>query len=158
MLSSAALPICPQIWKTQQWARDWKRSVLIPIPKKDSTKECSNYQNIAVIPHANKAMLKILHARLQYYVNQEFPVLQACFRKGSGTRNQIANIYWRRGHQRMWQLDGITDAMDMNLDKPREMVRDRVQFMGLQRVRDNWMTKEQHSNFLCHFFFETFIV
>ena len=94
MLSSAALPICPQIWKTQQWARDWKRSVLIPIPKKDSTKECSNYQNIAVIPHANKAMLKILHARLQHYGNQELADVYAGFRKGRGTGDQIANICW----------------------------------------------------------------
>ena len=90
--------ICPQIWKTQQWPWDWKRSVLIPIPKKGSPKECSDYQNIALVSHANKFMLKILHARPQHYTNQEFLVAQAWFRKG---RNQIANICWRRGHQRM---------------------------------------------------------
>ena len=86
--------ICQQIWKTQQWPQDWKRSVFIPIPKKGNAKECSNYRTIALISHASKVMLKILQARLQQYVNCEFPDVQAGFRKGRGTRDQIANIFW----------------------------------------------------------------
>ena len=86
--------ICQQIWKTQQWPQDWKRSVFIPIPKKGSAKECSNYLTIALISHASKVMLKILQARLQQYVNRELPDVQAGFRKGRGTRDQIANICW----------------------------------------------------------------
>ena len=86
--------ICQQIWKTQQWPQDWKRSVFIPIPKKGNAKECSNYCTIALISHASKVMLKILQARLQQYVTCEFPDVQAGFRKGRGTRDQIANIRW----------------------------------------------------------------
>ena len=86
--------ICQQIWKTQQWPQDWKRSVFIPSPKKGNTKECSNYHTIALISFASKVMLKILQARLQQYVNQEIPDVQAGFRKGRGTRDQIANILW----------------------------------------------------------------
>ena len=86
--------VCQQIWKTQQWPQDWKRSVFIPIPKKDNAKECSNYRTIALISHASKVMLKSLQARLQQYVNQERPDVQAGFRKGRGTRDQIANICW----------------------------------------------------------------
>uniref|UniRef100_A0A4W2GP76 Reverse transcriptase domain-containing protein n=1 Tax=Bos indicus x Bos taurus TaxID=30522 RepID=A0A4W2GP76_BOBOX len=86
--------ICQQIWKTQQWPQDWKRSVFIPIPKKGNAKECSNYHTIAFISHASKVMLKILQARLQEYVNCELPNVQAGFRKGRGTRDQIANICW----------------------------------------------------------------
>ena len=86
--------ICQQIWKTQQWPQDYKRSVLIPIPKKGNAKECSNYHTIALISHASKVMLNILQARLQQYVNcAEFPDVQAGFRKGRGTRDQIANIW-----------------------------------------------------------------
>ena len=81
-----------QIGKTQQWPQDWKRSVFIPIPKKGNAKECSNYRTIALISHASKVMLKILQARLQQYVNHELPHVQAAFRKGRGTRHQIANI------------------------------------------------------------------
>ena len=80
------------IWKTQQWPQDWKRSVFIPILKKSNTKECSNYHTIALISHASKVMLKILQIRLQQYVNWELPDVQAEFRKGRGTRDQIANI------------------------------------------------------------------
>ena len=83
--------ICQQIWKTQQWPQDWKRSVFIPIPKKDNAKECSNYHTIALISHTSKVMLKILQARLQQIVNCEIPDIQAGFRKGRGTRDQIAN-------------------------------------------------------------------
>ena len=78
-----------QIWKTQQWPQDWKRSVFIPIPKKGNAKECSNYHTIALISHASKKMLKILQARLQQYMNRELPDVQAGFRKGRGMRNQI---------------------------------------------------------------------
>ena len=84
--------ICQQIWKTQQWPQDWKRSVFISIPKKGSAKQCTNYCTIALISHASKVMLKILQARLQQYVNHELPDVQAGFRKGRGTRDQIANI------------------------------------------------------------------
>ena len=83
-----------QIWKTQQWPQDWKRSVFIPVPKKGNGKECSNYCTIALISHSSQVMLKILQARLQQYVNYELPDVQAAFRKGRGNRDQIANIYW----------------------------------------------------------------
>ena len=86
--------ICQQIWKTQQWPQDWKRSVFIPIPKKGNAKECSNYCTIALISQDSKGMLKILQARLQQYVNCEFPDVPAGFRKGRETRDQIANIRW----------------------------------------------------------------
>ena len=86
--------VCQQIWKTQQWLQDWKRSVCIPIPKKGNAKECSNYRTIALISHASKVMLKILQARLQQYVNCELPDVQAGFRKGRGTRDQIAKVHW----------------------------------------------------------------
>ena len=85
---------CQQIWKTQQWPQGWKRSVFIPIPKKGNAKECSNYCTIILISHANKVTLKIIQARLQQYVNQELPEVQAGYRKGRGTRDQIANIHW----------------------------------------------------------------
>ena len=86
--------MCQQIWKTQQWSQDWKRSVFIPIPKKGNTKECSNYRTIALILHTSKVMLNILQARLQQYVNHELPDVQASFRKGRGTRDQTDNIHW----------------------------------------------------------------
>ena len=84
--------IYQQIWKTQQWPQDWKRSAFISIPKKGNAKECSNYHRIALISHASKVMLKILQARLQQKVNCELPDVQIGFRKGRGTRDQIANI------------------------------------------------------------------
>ena len=86
--------ICTQIWKTQQWPQDWKRSVFIPIPNKGNAEECSNYCTIALVSHTSKVMLKILQARLQQYMNCELPDVQAGFRKGRGTRDQIANIRW----------------------------------------------------------------
>ena len=86
--------ICQHIWKTQQGPQDWKRSAFIPVPKKDNPKECSNYCTIALISHACKVMLKILQARLQQYMNHELPDVQAGYRKGRGTRDQIANICW----------------------------------------------------------------
>ena len=95
--------ICQQIWKTQQWPQDWKRSIFIPIPKKGNAKECSNYRTIALISHASKVMLTILQARLQQYVNRELPDVQAGFRKGRGTRDQIANIRWIMENAREFQ-------------------------------------------------------
>ena len=86
--------ICQQIWKTQKWPQDWKRSVFIPIPKKGNTKECSNYHTIVLISHTSKVMLKILQVRLQQYLNQELPAVQAAFRKRRGARYQIVNICW----------------------------------------------------------------
>ncbi|CAF5074997.1 unnamed protein product, partial [Rotaria magnacalcarata] len=88
------LAICQQIWKTQQWPKDWKRSIYIPIPKKGSAKECSNYWTIALISHASKIMLKILQARLEQYITRELPDVQAGFRKWRGTRDHIASIRW----------------------------------------------------------------
>ena len=93
--------ICQQIWKTQQWPQDWKRSVFILIPKKGNPKECSNYCITALISH--KIMLKILQAKLQPYVNQELLDVQAGFRKGRGTRDQIANICWTIGKAKEFQ-------------------------------------------------------
>ena len=86
--------LCQQIWKTQQWPQDWKRSVFIPIPKKSNAKECSNYCTNVLISHASKILLKILQARLHQYVNRELPDVQTGLRKGRGTREQIANICW----------------------------------------------------------------
>ena len=86
--------ICHQIWKTQQWPQYWKRSVFIPIPKKVSAKECSNYRRVTLISYISKVILKILQARLQQYLNHELLDIQAGFRKGRGTRDQIANIHW----------------------------------------------------------------
>ena len=84
--------LCQQIWKTQQWPQDWKRSVLIPVPKKDSTKDSANHRTIVLISHASKVMLKILHARLQHYENQELPTVQAKFRKGRGTKIKLSTF------------------------------------------------------------------
>ena len=136
--------ICQQIWKTQQWPQDWKRSVFIPIPKKANAKECPNYCTIALISHTSKVMLKILQARLQQYVNREFPDVQARFRKGRGTRDQIANICWIMekarefqkniyfcfihyakafdcvDHNKIWKIlrDGNARPHDLPLEKP----------------------------------------
>ena len=82
--------ICQQIWKSQQWPQDWKRSGFIPIPKKGNAKECSNYHIIALISHASKVLFKFLQARVQQYMNCEIPDVQAGFRKGKGTRDQKA--------------------------------------------------------------------
>ena len=86
--------ICQQIWKTQQRPQDWKRAVFVPIPMKGNAKECSNHHTIALFSHTSKVMLKCLQARLQQYVNHEFPDVQGGFRKGRGTRDQIVNILW----------------------------------------------------------------
>ena len=95
--------ICQQIRKTQQWPQDWKRSVFIPIPKKSNAKECSNYCTIVLISHASQLMFKVIQARLQQYVNQELPDLQVGFRKGRGTRDQIANKCWIKEKAREFQ-------------------------------------------------------
>ena len=92
-----------EIWKTQQWPQDWKRSVFITIPKKGNPKECSNYHIIALISHASKVMLKILQARFQQYMNHELPDVQAGFRKGRRTRDQITNIHWIIEKEREFQ-------------------------------------------------------
>ena len=105
--------ICQQIWKTQQWPQDWKRSVFILIPKKGNAKECSHYHTIALISHASKVMLKILQARLQQYVNRELPDVQAGFRKGRGTRDQIANICWIMGKAREFHKASISALLTM---------------------------------------------
>ena len=102
--------VCQQIWKTQQWPQDWKRSVFIPIAKKGNAKECSNYCTIALIPHASKVMLK---ARLQQYVNRKLPDVQAGFRKGRGTRDQIANIHWMNKKAREFQKTSISALFTM---------------------------------------------
>ena len=84
--------VCQQIWKTQQWTQDWKGSAFISIPKKGNVEERSNYCTISFISHTSKVMLKILQARFQQYMNGELSDVQGGFRKGSGTRDQIANI------------------------------------------------------------------
>ena len=104
--------ICQQIWKTQQRPQDWKRSVFIPIPKKGNVKECSNYHTIVLISHASKVMLKI-QARLQQYGNCELPDVQAGFRKGRGTRDQIANIHWIMEKARVFQKKSISALLTM---------------------------------------------
>ena len=113
MLLKVLHSICQQIWKTQQWPQDWKTSVFIPIPKKGNAKECSNYRTIALISHASKVMLKILQARLQQYMNHELPDVQASFRKGRGTRDQIANIHWIMEKAREFQRTSISALLTM---------------------------------------------
>ena len=104
--------ICQQIWKTQQWPQDQKRSVFIPIPKKGNAKECSNYHTIALILHASKVMLKILQERLQQYLNWEVPDVQAGFRKDRGTRDQIVNICWIIERAREFQKNIYFGSID----------------------------------------------
>ena len=113
--------ICQQIWKTQQWPQDQKKSVFIPIPKKGNAKKCSNYRTIALIAHASKVMLKILQARLQQYMNCELPDVQSGFRKGRGTRDQIPTIHWiiekaREFQENIWFTDyaKVFDYVDHN--------------------------------------------
>ena len=105
--------ICQHIWKTQQWPQDWKRSVFIPITKKGPAKECSNYHTIALISHTGKVMLKILQARLQQYVNREIPDVHAGFRKGRGTRDQIASICWSWKKQESSRKTSISALLTM---------------------------------------------
>ena len=105
--------ICQQIWKTQQWPQDWKRSLFLTIPKKGTAKECSNYCTIALISQARKVMLKILQARLQQYVNCELPDIQTGFRKGRGTRDQIGNIQWIVEKAREFQKTPTSASLTM---------------------------------------------
>ena len=109
--------ICQQIWKTQQWPQDWKRSVFIPILKKGNPKECSNYCTIALVSHASKVMLKILQARVQQNMNLELPNVQARFRKGRGSRDQIANIHWITEKVREFQKNPSISAL-LTMPKP----------------------------------------
>ena len=109
--------ICQQIWKTQQWPQDWKRSVFILIPKKSNAKKWSNYHIIALISHASKVMLKILQASLQQYRNHELPDVQAGFRKGRGTRDQIANFCWIIEKAREFQKKTSISAL-LTMSKP----------------------------------------
>ena len=102
-----------QIWKTQQWPQDWKRSVFIPILKKGNPKECSYYHTIVLISHASKVMLKTLQARLQQYMNHEITGVQAGFRKGRGTRDQIANIFWIIKQAREFQKPSTSALLTM---------------------------------------------
>ena len=111
--------ICQQIGKTQQWPQHWKRSVFIPIPKKGNAKECSNYCTIVLISHASKVMLKILQARLQWYMNCELPDFLAGFRKGRGTRDQIANIRWIMEKQESSKI--ISTSALLTMSKPLTM-------------------------------------
>ena len=123
--------IWQQIWKTKQWPQDWKRSVFIPIPKKGNAKEYSNYHTISLISHSSKVILKILQARLQQYVNRELPDVQAGFRKGRGTRDQIANIRWIMEQTResrrtsisalLTSLNPLTVWITTNWEIPKEM-------------------------------------
>ena len=106
--------ICQYIWKTQQWPQDWKRSFFISIPKKGSAKECSNYCTIAFFSHASKGVLKILQARLQHYMNHELQDVQAGFRKGRGTRDQIANIHWIMDKTREFQKTSTSALLTMS--------------------------------------------
>ena len=105
--------ICQQIWKTQEWPQDWKRSVFIPVPKKGNAKECSNYSTIALISHASKVMLKILQARLQQNMNRELPDVQVLFRKVRGTRDQITNILWIMEKAKEFQKTSISVLLTM---------------------------------------------
>ena len=105
--------ICQQIWKTQQWPQDWKKSVFIPIPKKGNAKECSNYRTIALISHASKVMLKILQARLQQYVNDELPDVQAGFRKSRGTRDQMPTSTGSSKKQESFRKTSISAFLTM---------------------------------------------
>ena len=105
--------VCQEIWKTQQWPQDWKRSVFIPIPKKGNAKECLNYHTVVLISHASKVMLKILQARLQQYVNRELPDVQAGFRQGRGTTDQIANMHWITEKARKFQKKHLSALLTM---------------------------------------------
>ena len=105
--------ICQQIWKTQQWPQDWKRSVFIPIPKKGNVKERSKYHTTALTSQGSKVMLKILQARLQQYMNSELPDVQSSFRKGRGSRDQIANTHWIIEKSREFQKNIIYALMTM---------------------------------------------
>ena len=142
--------ICQLIWKTQYWPQDWERSVFISIPKKGNAKECSSYHTIALISHTSKLMLKILQARLQQYVNQEFPDVQAGFRKGRGTRDQIANICHIIGKAREFQKNIYLCFIAEKAMAPHSSTfawkipwteePNRLESTGSLRVRHDWAT------------------
>ena len=118
--------ICQQIWKTHEWPQDWKSSAFIPIQKEGNAKECSNYRTMALISHASKVMLKILHTRLQQYMKWEIPDVQTGFRKGRGTRDQIANIHWIIKKARdflrniyFWRLESPLACKEIQLVHPK---------------------------------------
>ena len=117
--------LCKQIWKTLQWTQGWKSSILIPVPKRVSTKECANNQAVALISHVSKAMLKILHERLQHYVNQELSDAWAGLRKEREIREQIANIHWivekARGFQKNIYLCFMDYADDFDCVDPNKL-------------------------------------
>ena len=110
--------ICQHIWKTQQWPQDWKRSVFIPISKKGNPKERPNYCTILLVSCAIKVTLKILQARLQQYMNHELPDVQGGFRKGRGTRDQIANICWIIKKAREFQKKKKSISALLTMPKP----------------------------------------
>ena len=103
--------ICQQIWRTWQWPQDWKRSVFIPIPKKGNARECSNYRTTELISDASEVMFKLLQAKIQQYMNQELPDVRARFRKGRGTRDQIANIHWIIEESREFQKTSTSASL-----------------------------------------------
>ena len=105
--------ISQEIWKTQQWSQNWKRSVFIPVLKKGNAKECTNYRTNALISHTSKLMLKIFQARLQQYLNHELPDVQAGFRKGRGTKDQTANIHWIMEKQESSRKTSISALLTM---------------------------------------------
>ena len=118
--------ICQQIWKTQQWPQDRKRSVFIPIPKKGNAKECSNYRTTGLIWHASEVMLKILQARLQQYVNCDLPDVQAGFRKGRRTRDQIVNVHWIIKTAREFQKNIYCKTQNSGLSSKEEKPRNPI--------------------------------
>ena len=123
--------ICQQIWKTQQWPQDWKRSVFSSVPKKGNAKECSNHCKNALISHASKLMLKVLQARLQQHVNHELPDVQAGFRKGRGSRDQIANICWIIEKENSWKT---STSASLTMLKPLTVW-----------ITTNWISSQQNS-------------
>ena len=142
--------ICQQIWKTQQWAQDWKMSVFIPIPKKGNAKECSNYLTIALISHTSKVMLKILQAKRPQYMNRELPDVQAGFRKGRGTRDQIANIRWIMEKAREFQRIARRDKEAFLSDQCKEIEENSrmgkmISFQENQRYKGNISCKDGHN-------------
>ena len=136
--------ICQQIWKTQQWPQDWKRSIFISIPKRGNDKECSNYHTIALISHASKVVLKILQARLQQYVNHEIPDVQAGFRKGRGARDQIANTHWIIEKAKEFQKKKKSTSALLTMPKPLTVDHNKLEnFSGDGNTRAPYLPPEK---------------
>ena len=133
--------ICQQIWKTKQWPQDWKRSILISIPKKGSTKECSHHGTIAFNSHARKVMLRVLHARLQHSVNQELPDVQAWFIKGTRIRGQIGNIHWIMQKAREFQKSIY--LCFINYTKAFDCVDHNKQWQALKEMGISYLSPEE---------------